>query len=103
MNVKIVHDAKQATGLAVIIDVFRAFTVEPYLIYQFFFTCEIYFVKLEIYIYILFKPFSFHIQDSLSYLFIYGDPRLPAVKLIVIQTAETKKISCKRRKSLRFP
>ena len=34
MNVKIVHDAKQATGLAVIIDVFRAFTVEPYLIYN---------------------------------------------------------------------
>ena len=32
MNIKIVNDAKQATGLAVIIDVFRAFTVEPYLI-----------------------------------------------------------------------
>lgn len=34
MNVKIIHDAKQATGLAIIIDVFRAFTVEPYLIYN---------------------------------------------------------------------
>ena len=34
MNVKIIHDAKQATGLAIIIDVFRAFTVEPYLIYK---------------------------------------------------------------------
>lgn len=34
MNIKIVHDAKQATGLAIIIDVFRAFTVEPYLIYN---------------------------------------------------------------------
>ena len=32
MNIKIVNDAEQATGLAVIIDVFRAFTVEPYLI-----------------------------------------------------------------------
>ena len=32
MNIKIVNDAKQATGLAVIIDVFRAFTVEPYFI-----------------------------------------------------------------------
>lgn len=32
MNIKIVNDAGQATGLAVIIDVFRAFTVEPYLI-----------------------------------------------------------------------
>lgn len=32
MNIKIVNDAKFATGLAVIIDVFRAFTVEPYLI-----------------------------------------------------------------------
>lgn len=32
MNIKIVNDAKVATGLAVIIDVFRAFTVEPYLI-----------------------------------------------------------------------
>lgn len=32
MKVRIVHDAKQATGLAIIIDVFRAFTVEPYLI-----------------------------------------------------------------------
>lgn len=31
MNIKIVNDAKLATGLAVIIDVFRAFTVEPYL------------------------------------------------------------------------
>ena len=34
MNVKIIHDARQATGLAIIIDVFRAFTVEPYLIYN---------------------------------------------------------------------
>ena len=34
MKVKIVHDAKQATGLAIIIDVFRAFTVEPYLFYN---------------------------------------------------------------------
>ena len=34
MNIKIVHDPKQATGLAIIIDVFRAFTVEPYLIYN---------------------------------------------------------------------
>ena len=32
MNIKIVDNAKLATGLAVIIDVFRAFTVEPYLI-----------------------------------------------------------------------
>ena len=32
MNIKIVNDAKLATGLAVVIDVFRAFTVEPYLI-----------------------------------------------------------------------
>lgn len=32
MNIKIVNDAKMATGLAVVIDVFRAFTVEPYLI-----------------------------------------------------------------------
>lgn len=32
MNIKIVSDAKLATGLAVVIDVFRAFTVEPYLI-----------------------------------------------------------------------
>lgn len=34
MNVKIIHDPKQATGLAIIIDVFRAFTVEPYLIHN---------------------------------------------------------------------
>ena len=34
MKVRIIHDAKQATGLAIIIDVFRAFTVEPYLIYN---------------------------------------------------------------------
>lgn len=34
MNIKIIHDPKQATGLAIIIDVFRAFTVEPYLIYN---------------------------------------------------------------------
>lgn len=32
MNIKIVNNAKDATGLAIIIDVFRAFTVEPYLI-----------------------------------------------------------------------
>ena len=32
MNIKIVNNAKLATGLAIIIDVFRAFTVEPYLI-----------------------------------------------------------------------
>lgn len=32
MNIKIINDAKLATGLAVVIDVFRAFTVEPYLI-----------------------------------------------------------------------
>ena len=32
MSIKIVDNAKLATGLAVIIDVFRAFTVEPYLI-----------------------------------------------------------------------
>ncbi len=32
MNIKIVNDAKLATGLTVVIDVFRAFTVEPYLI-----------------------------------------------------------------------
>ena len=31
MNIKIVNNAKDATGLAVIIDVFRAFTVEAYL------------------------------------------------------------------------
>lgn len=32
MNIKIVSDANKATGLTVVIDVFRAFTVEPYLI-----------------------------------------------------------------------
>ena len=32
MNIKIIHDAEEATGLAIIIDVFRAFTVEPYII-----------------------------------------------------------------------
>ena len=32
MNIKIVNDAKLAKGLSVVIDVFRAFTVEPYLI-----------------------------------------------------------------------
>lgn len=32
MNIKIIHNAKEATGIAVIIDVFRAFTVEPYII-----------------------------------------------------------------------
>lgn len=31
MNIKIVHNAKEAIGIAVIIDVFRAFTVEPYI------------------------------------------------------------------------
>lgn len=31
MKVKIVNNAKEATGIAVIIDVFRAFTVEPYI------------------------------------------------------------------------
>ena len=34
MNIKIVNNAKDATGLAVIIDVFRAFTLEPYLIHN---------------------------------------------------------------------
>lgn len=34
MEVKIVHNPKEATGLAIIIDVFRAFTVAPYLIYN---------------------------------------------------------------------
>lgn len=34
MNVEIIHNPKQAKGLAIIIDVFRAFTVEPYLIYN---------------------------------------------------------------------
>ena len=34
MNINIIHDAKDATGIAIIIDVFRAFTVEPYLIYN---------------------------------------------------------------------
>ena len=32
MKIKIIHDPKKARGIAVIIDVFRAFTVEPYLI-----------------------------------------------------------------------
>ena len=32
MNIKIINDAKFATGTTVVIDVFRAFTVEPYLI-----------------------------------------------------------------------
>ena len=32
MNINIVNDAKLAIGLTVVIDVFRAFTVEPYLI-----------------------------------------------------------------------
>ena len=32
MNIKIIHNAKEATGIAIIIDVFRAFTVEPYII-----------------------------------------------------------------------
>ena len=32
MNAKIINNAKEATGIAVIIDVFRAFTVEPYII-----------------------------------------------------------------------
>lgn len=32
MNVKIIHNPKEAVGIAVIIDVFRAFSVEPYII-----------------------------------------------------------------------
>ena len=32
MNIKILHNAREAIGIAIIIDVFRAFTVEPYLI-----------------------------------------------------------------------
>lgn len=32
MNIRIIHDAIEAKGIAVIIDVFRAFSVEPYLI-----------------------------------------------------------------------
>ena len=32
MNIRIIHDPKEARGIAVVIDVFRAFTVEPYLI-----------------------------------------------------------------------
>ena len=32
MNIKIINNAKEAIGIAVVIDVFRAFTVEPYLI-----------------------------------------------------------------------
>lgn len=32
LNIKIVHNPKEAIGIAVIIDVFRAFTVEPYII-----------------------------------------------------------------------
>ena len=32
MKIKIIHNPKEARGIAVIIDVFRAFTVEPYLI-----------------------------------------------------------------------
>ena len=32
MKIRIINNAKEATGIAVIIDVFRAFTVEPYLI-----------------------------------------------------------------------
>ena len=31
MKIKIINNAKDATGIAVIIDVFRAFTVEPYI------------------------------------------------------------------------
>lgn len=34
MKVKIINNAKDATGIAVIIDVFRAFTVEPYIIHN---------------------------------------------------------------------
>ena len=34
MKIKIVHNAREATGTTVIIDVFRAFTVEPYMIYN---------------------------------------------------------------------
>jgi len=32
MNIKIIHDPKEAIGIAIIIDVFRAFTVEPVII-----------------------------------------------------------------------
>ena len=32
MNIRVIHDPKEARGIAVVIDVFRAFTVEPYLI-----------------------------------------------------------------------
>lgn len=32
MNIRIIHDAIEAKGIAVIIDVFRAFSIEPYLI-----------------------------------------------------------------------
>ena len=32
MNIKIIHDPKEAIGIAIIIDVFRAFTVEPIII-----------------------------------------------------------------------
>lgn len=32
MNIRIIHNAKEAIGLAIIIDVFRAFTLEPYVI-----------------------------------------------------------------------
>lgn len=32
MKIKIIHDPKKATGIAIIIDVFRAFTVEPIII-----------------------------------------------------------------------
>ena len=32
MNIRVIHDHKEARGIAVVIDVFRAFTVEPYLI-----------------------------------------------------------------------
>ena len=32
MKIKIIHDPQKATGIAIIIDVFRAFTVEPIII-----------------------------------------------------------------------
>ncbi len=32
MNIKIIHNPKEAIGIAIIIDVFRAFTVEPVII-----------------------------------------------------------------------
>ena len=40
--------------------------VEPYLIYQFFFTYEIYFVEIKLYIYILFKLLFDRVSCSFS-------------------------------------